>query len=241
MIKDDFKNHISKRFDTELESLCNQFIAMGGLVEQQVADAIRALTSGDVESAEAIINNDREVNEYERLIDEKVELILAKRQPTAADLRLTIMLSKATTDLERIGDEAVKIARAAVEVATSGHSPLGYSEVRSMSNQARLMIHDSLNAFARFDADQAYKVMRSDLEIDQQYQTSLRSLITYIMEDNRYISQVISLMWVLRSIERVGDHARNVAEQVIFVISGEDVRHLDVEQIPERIQLGSKE
>ncbi len=239
-MQEEYKKHISSRFDSELESLCNQFIAMGGLVEQQVSDAVVALIEGNLELADAVIEKDDIVNDYERKIDERVELMLAKRQPAAGDLRLTLMLSKATTDLERIGDEAAKIARVASQMDKQGHSPRGYSESRNLSAQVCSMIHEALDAFARFDLEHALKVVKTDQKIDEEYASTMRALLTYILEDNRYITQVINVMWVLRAIERVGDHARNVAEQVIYVICGEDVRHIDIDQIQRRVDSQSE-
>ena len=235
-MQEEYKKHISSRFDSELESLCNQFIAMGGLVEQQVSDAVVALIEGNLELADAVIEKDDIVNDYERKIDERVELMLAKRQPAAGDLRL----SKATTDLERIGDEAAKIARVASQMDKQGHSPRGYSESRNLSAQVCSMIHEALDAFARFDLEHALKVVKTDQKIDEEYASTMRALLTYILEDNRYITQVINVMWVLRAIERVGDHARNVAEQVIYVICGEDVRHIDIDQIQRRVDSQSE-
>lgn len=231
MRESEFKNHISTQYDKELEALRTEFLAMGGLIEKQFADAIHSLLDTDIHMAEDVIFKDKMVNDLERSLDESIARVLAKRQPAAKDLRLILMLSKSITDLERIGDESVKIARIAKAMMEEGDSPRGYRETRNISNQVRLMIHEVLDAFARFNAEQALRVMQADVDIDYEYQTAMRALLTYLMEDGRYISRIINVMWVLRAVERVGDHARNVAEQVIYVISGNDVRHLEVEDL----------
>lgn len=234
-IKNDFKSHISKQFDAELEDLRSVFLEMGGLVEKQIADGIHSLLDGNISQAEAVIDKDAEVNNFERYLDENIERILARRQPTAIDLRLIIMLSKSITDLERMGDEAVKIARIAKQMYEDGESPRGYRETRNIGNQVRLMIHEALDSFARFDADQALTVMHADGDIDAEYQSTIRALLTYIMEDSRFVSRIINVMWVLRAIERIGDHARNIAEQVIYIVSGDDVRHTSLDDVEEKI------
>lgn len=221
-----FTSHISKKFDEELESLRTQFLSMGGLIEKQFTDAIHALLDANIDLAEEVITKDHLVNDLEGKLDASIEKILARRQPTARDLRLVMMMSKSITDLERMGDEAAKIARVAKAMVDEGESPRGYRETRNISNQVRLMIYEVLDSFARFDLEQAVKVMHADTVIDEEYQSAMRSLLTYIMEDGKYISRVINVMWVLRAIERVGDHGRNIAEQVIYVISGKDVRHI---------------
>lgn len=231
-----FGNHISKRFDEELESLRTEFLSMGGLVEKQIADAIHSLLDADPRLAEEVIRKDNEVNAFERKLDEGIEKVLARRQPAASDLRLLLMLSKSITDLERIGDEAAKIAKVAKTMIDEGESPRGYRETRNIGNQVRLMIHEVLDSLARFNAEQALRVMQADVDIvDAEYQTAMRALLTYLMEDSRHIKRVINVMWVLRAIERIGDHARNVAEQVIYVISGDDVRHIDADELEKRM------
>lgn len=147
-------------------------------------------------------------------------LFLARRQPAASDLRMIIAVSKSITDLERIGDEAAKIARYAKVLCEEGESPRGYVETRHIGNQVRLMIHDTLDAFARLDVDQAFKVMREDGNIDIEYKTATRALMTYMMEDPRYITRVLNVLWVLRGLERIGDHARNISEQLIYMVKG---------------------
>ena len=229
-------HHISSQFNEDLLDVNTKFMTMGGLVEQQVASAIHALLDTNANLAIEVQFQDNVVNQYERDIDEALTLILARRHPAAIDLRMVIAMSKANTDLERIGDEAAKIARIAQTLCEEGESPRGYMETRHIGNQVRVMIHDVLDAFARVDAEQALKVLLADADIDREYQSATRTLMTYMIEDPRYISRVINVMWVLRSLERIGDHARNISEQVIYMAKGLDVRHTSVEEIEEKVQ-----
>jgi phosphate transport system protein len=229
-------HHISSQFNEELQDVNTKFMTMGGLVEQQVANAIHALLDTDVSMAVDVQFQDNVVNQMEREIDEALTLILARRHPAAIDLRMVIAMSKANTDLERIGDEASKIGRIAQSLCEEGGSPRGYMETRHIGNQVRVMIHDALDAFARLDVDQALKVMLADADIDREYQSATRTLMTYMIEDPRHISRVINVLWVLRSLERIGDHARNISEQVIYMVKGFDVRHTSVEEIEQKVQ-----
>ena len=229
-------HHISSQFNEELRDVNTKFMTMGGLVEQQVASAIRALLDTDASLAIETQFQDNVVNRYETEIDEALTLILARRHPAAIDLRMVIAMSKANTDLERIGDEAAKIARIAQNLCEEGGSPRGYMETRHIGNQVRIMIHDALDAFARLDVDQALRVLLADADIVREYQSAMRTLMTYMMEDPRHISRVMNVMWVLRSLERIGDHARNISEQVIYMVKGLDVRHTDVKEIEEKVQ-----
>ena len=211
-------------------------MTMGGLVEQQVTNAIHALLDTDVNMALEVQFKDNAVNKLESEIDEALTLILARRHPAASDLRMVIAMSKANTDLERIGDEAAKIARIAQNLCEEGGSPRGYMETRHIGNQVRVMIHEALDAFARLDIDQALHVLLADADIDREYQSATRTLMTYMIEDPRHISRVINVLWVLRSLERIGDHARNISEQVIYMVKGFDVRHTSVEEIEQKVQ-----
>lgn len=233
--KDMFQHHISSQFNESLQHVNTQFMNMGGLVEQQVTNAIHALLDTNAALSQKVIQEEQTVNRFETKIDEELTLILARRQPAASDLRLVMAISKANTDIERMGDEAVKIARIAQMLAEEGESPRGYTETRHIGNQVRLMIHDALDAFARLDAELALQVVQADADVDREYQTALRTLMTYMMEDPRYINRVINVMWVLRSLERVGDHARNIAEQVIYMVKGMDVRHTSFETIEKHV------
>ena len=234
--KDDYTQHISAQFNAELEDIRSNFLAMGGMVEKQVADAVTALLDGNSRLAEKVQEADKQINQMERQIDEELVRILARRQPAASDLRFIIAIGKSITDLERIGDEAAKVARYALILAEEGESPRGYVESRHIGNQVRIMVHDALDAFARFDADLAFRVMQDDSAIDTEYKTALRALMTYMMEDPRSISRVLNVMWVLRSLERIGDHARNISEQLIFLVKGSDVRHTSYAEIERKLQ-----
>lgn len=236
-----FSHHISSQFNENIQDVNTKFMAMGGLVEQQVTNAIHALLDTNIDLAAKVQLEDDVVNRFEREIDEALTLILARRHPAASDLRMVIAMSKANTDLERIGDEAAKIARIAQNLCEEGESPRGYMETRHIGNQVRIMIREALDAFARLDAEQAIRVMRADADIDREYSSAMRTLMTYMIEDPRHISRVINVMWVLRSLERVGDHARNICEQVIYMVKGMDVRHTSVEQIEEKVQGKSAE
>lgn len=235
MTKEDYGQHISQQFNAELEEVRSHFLAMGGLVEKQVGDAMHSLLDADSALAVAVQANDHKINAMETRIDEELVRILARRQPAASDLRMIIAISKSLTDLERIGDEAAKIARYAQVLCEEGESPRGYMETRHIGNQVRLMIHDTLDAFARLDIEQAFKVMQADGEIDLEYKTATRALMTYMMEDPRYISRVLNVLWVLRGLERIGDHARNISEQLIYLVKGADVRHTSYEVIEKKI------
>lgn len=235
MIKDDYGHHISQQFNAELEEVRSHFLAMGGLVEKQVTDAITSLLDADSALAEEVRRNDQQINQMESQIDEELVRILARRQPAASDLRFIIAIGKSLTDLERIGDEAAKVARSAIALVEEGQAPRGYVEARHIGSQVRVMLHDALDAFARFDTDLAFQVMQADSAIDTEYKTAMRALMTYMMEDPRAITRVMSVIWVLRSLERIGDHARNISEQLIFLVKGADVRHTSYEQVRQRL------
>lgn len=234
------EQHISKSFDKDLQDVQALFLKMGKLAAKQVADAIHSWLDGNDEVAIAVIETDKTINEIERQIDERLLLLLAKRQPVAGDLRFILAMSKGVTDIERIGDEAVKIAQMAQQIISdgglAGGLSAGYSEIQHLSNQARLMVHNALEAFSYFYADIAFDVMQSDEAINREYQTAMRSLMTYVMEDSRSVSQIINIMWVLRALERIGDHARNIAELVIYAQSGQDVRHIDFKEVAKVVQ-----
>ncbi|MEE4460978.1 phosphate signaling complex protein PhoU [Azotobacter chroococcum] len=223
--KDNLSLHISQQFNAELEDVRSHLLAMGGLVEKQVNDAVTALIEADSGLAMQVREIDAQTNQMERSIDEECIRILARRQPAASDLRLIISISKSVIDLERIGDEATKIAKRAILLCEEGESPRGYVEIRHIGEQVRKMVQEALDAFARFDADLALSVAQYDKTVDREYKTALRELVTYMMEDPRSISRVINVIWVLRSLERIGDHARNIAELVIYLVHGTDVRH----------------
>lgn len=234
--KDTYSHHISQQFNDELEDVKSRLLEMGGQAERQLDDAIRALIDADSELAVQVCQKDKLVNRMEVDIDEECTRILARRQPAASDLRLVMAISKAITDLERIGDESKRIAKLAIQLSESGEAPRGYVEVRHISEKVRQMVHQALDAFARFNVEVALEVARADKDVDVEYATAMRELITYMMEDPRSISRVIHVIWALRSLERVGDHARNIAEQVIYLVKGTDVRHVSYEQMEAKAQ-----
>lgn len=228
--------HISQKFDQEMESLRNKVLKMGGLVEQQIQGAITALQDTNAQGAEKIILNDHKVNALEVNIDEACTQILARRQPAASDLRMVIAVIKTITDLERIGDEAEKIAKMALSLAEedAGFSSR-YAGIRHLSDQVQRMVHDVLDAYARLDVDAAIKVVRDDELADKEYHDLMRMLITYMMEDPRKISEVLDVIWAARALERIGDHAKNIGEYVIYLVKGKDIRHLDLDVVEKDI------
>ena len=239
--KDSLTHHISQQFNAELEDVRSHLLAMGGLVEKQVNDAVTALIEADSGLAQQVRDIEDQINQMETNIDEECVRILARRQPAASDLRLIISISKSVIDLERIGDESSKIAKRAIELCESGEAPRGYVEVRHIGDQVRRMVQEALDAFARFDADLALSVAQYDKTIDREYKSALRELVTYMMEDPRSITRVLSIIWVLRSLERIGDHARNIAELVIYLVRGTDVRHMGLARMTEEVQGGKAE
>ncbi|MEJ2670316.1 MAG: phosphate signaling complex protein PhoU [Gammaproteobacteria bacterium] len=225
-------SHISRQFNADLEDLKSHLMMMGGLVERQVQDALLSMIALTVRGTE------KRVNELEVAIDEECIRILALRQPAATDLRLVMAISKAITDLERIGDEASKIAKLALRLAEEGQAPRGYVELRHLGSHVREMLHRALDAFARFDVEQALAVAQEDRAVDLEYDGAMRQMVTYMMEDPRSISRALNVAWSLRALERVGDHARNLAEQVIYLVKGQDIRHSNLEEIKRTILKG---
>ena len=231
-----FGQHSSSQFNEALESIRNHLMEMGGLVEKQVVDALEALLHADSALAEKVLTTEDRVDDLEIQIDEECARVLALRQPAASDLRLIIAVSKAVSDLERIGDESAKIAAMALQLAEDGESPRGYVEVRHIGNHVRNMLRDALDAFARFDADKAVEVAAEDSEVDLEYRSAMRALVTFMMEDRRAISRVLNIIWSLRALERIGDHARNIGEQVIFLVKGTDVRHISIDEMEKEVR-----
>ena len=231
-------DHLSKQYDTELEQLRTRVLQMGGLVEAQVRAAVEAYSSGNIETVDALIENDKRVNGFEVSIDNTCSQVIARRQPAASDLRLILGITKIVTDLERIGDEAEKIARMAKRIYESDRGPLpSFADVRYPANIALDMLRRSLDALARLDPSESAHVIRQDEEIDAEFRSMLRELITYMMEDPRTISTVIDVIWIAKAIERIGDHAKNMAEFVIYIVKGADVRHVTMDEL-EREALG---
>ena len=225
MPKMSFENHIMTQFDEELEEIRTQLMEMGGKVEQQLKNAIQAVIKADSSLAEEVIKEERLVDEMEVDIDEACILIIARRQPAASDLRFVMMVTKAINDLERIGDEARKIANHAVILSEQDGLSQGYKEVRHLGDSVSGMLANALDAFARFDVEAAMKTLEEDAQVDLDYKSALRELVTYMMEDPRSISRAINILWVVRSLERIGDHAKNLCEQIVYVVKGKDIRH----------------
>ena len=218
--------HLSSQFDEDLSRLRTHVLQMGGLVETQVSGAIDAYTTGEVASVKSIVETDRKVNELEKAIDDDCAHIIAKRQPAASDLRLVLGISKIVTDLERAGDEAKKIAKGVRRIYEAGHMPSQYGVgIRHLAEAALAMVRQALDAFARMDGERALAVIRADNEVDVEFKSIIRQLITHMMEDPRTITTSIEIISIARAIERIGDHAKNISEQVIFVVEGRDIRH----------------
>lgn len=224
--------HISSQFDTELTSISSQVLEMGGLVETQIQKAIFALSKLDLDAANEVSVKESQVNAMELDIDRQLSSIIARRQPAAGDLRLLIAISKTTANLERVGDEAEKMARMVRSIIESG-SPrtLPSSELRYAANLASGLLNKALDAFARLDVNAALTILKEDDLIDQEFDSFVRVLVTYMMEDPRMISPSIDLLFLAKAIERIGDHAKNIAEFIIYVVKGEDVRHTSIENI----------
>jgi phosphate transport system protein len=229
--------HISHQFNAEMQSLRNHVMNMGGLVEQQILAAAEALQTLDAVAGERVIRDDHKVNAMEVSIDEECARILARRQPAASDLRMVVAVIKTITDLERIGDEAEKIASMAVHMSEqdSTYHPR-YAGVQHLSKHVSTMVHEALDAFARLDVDAALKVLKADEIVDAEYQAFMRQMITYMMEDPRTISEVLDIVWAARALERIGDHAKNICEYVIYLVKGKDIRHIDIEIVEKDIR-----
>ena len=218
--------HISKQFETDLDTTRTRVLQMGGLVESQILAAIQAFASGEAALIEQVIENDARVNGYEVAIDGACNHIVVKRQPAASDLRLIMAISKIVTDIERMGDEAKKIARMAKRIHENGAGlAQKFPAIRHAGEIAVRMLRHALDAFARLDASSAAEVLKEDSDIDSEFKSVLRQLITYMMEDPRTITAALETVWVAKAVERIGDHAKNVAEQVIYIVHGTDVRH----------------
>ena len=235
MDKTNSGHHISQQFNSELEEIRSHVLAMGGLVEQQIRNAVESLVEGDVPLAESVVSRDVEVNKAEVNIDEECTHIIARRQPAATDLRLVIAVIKTITDLERIGDQAERVARMGTRLAEVERPKNNYHELQNMGEHVARMVHGALDAFARSDVEIAISVSKQDEEVDQEYDGLMRQCLTFMMEDPRKITQMLDIMWAARAIERIGDHAKNICEYVIYLVKGKDVRHISIEQMEDEI------
>jgi phosphate transport system protein len=226
----DFTDHISRSFNQDIEDLRNQVLTMGGLVESQLSKAIAAIVSGDSELGLKVANDDYKVNELEVSIDEECSRILATRAPAAGDLRLIVAIIKTITDLERVGDEAEKIGFLASKLAAMDRPSDSYRELKTLGTHVLHMLRDAMNAFARMDVSESLDVVREDERVDEEYEAIQRQCITFMMEDPRSIKRVMNVTWVARSLERIGDHSKNICEYVIYMVQGRDVRHTDISE-----------
>ncbi len=225
--------HISSKFDQDLEDIRARVLTMGGLVQEHLGKVMQALSKGDVELAEYVASNDFQVDTMELEIDAECTQILVKRQPAASDLRLVMAVTKTITDIERIGDEVEKIGRLVWRSITEDTPKSYYFSVLTMGKDVLTMLQAALDAFARMDSRAAVETAVEDPKIDRQYDAILRQLITYMMEDPRSITRVLDAIWIVRALERIGDHTKNICENIIYLVEGKDVRHLNIERLGE--------
>ena len=235
---DNIGQHISQKYDAELDIVRNLAMQMGGEVEAQLANAVKALIENNVELAEKVVISDYKVNRLEVDIDERCTQIIARRQPTASDLRLIISIIKSVTDLERIGDEAEKIARFAIKSNEINNNNLN-TALRHLAKHVREMLRNTLDAMARMDAPKAMEVARSDSLIDSEFEYLSRGLLTHMIEDPRNIKDSMNVTWCARSLERIGDHCKNICEYVVYLVEGKDVRHTTLDKASAMAQLKS--
>ncbi|ETD72935.1 transcriptional regulator [Pelistega indica] len=229
--------HSNKRYDNDLESMRSELLRMGGIVESMIQDAINALDTGDFELISRVLDNEKQVNDLEVALDKHIAEIIAKNQPTAIDLRLLISALKMLTDMERSGDEAEKVAKMARRLYENHKNYEPLVELRHIGQLVISMLHKLLDAFARNDAVVAAEVVRGDKQVDKEWKTLLRTLSSYLIEDPRNTTETIDLIFIARSLERIGDHVKNMAERIIYLVQGEDVRHTGVKNA-ERVARG---
>lgn len=233
--KEQFSQHISRRFNEELEHLRTEVLRMGGLVESHLDTAVEAITAGDSAMGLGVASEDFRINEMEVAIDEECSRLLATRAPAAADLRLIMAVIKTITDLERIGDEAQKIGFLASNLAGEQQPYDHYSELKALGEHVQGMVHDTLDAFSRLDAADALQVIEEDKLVDEEYDQITRQCITLMMEDPRTIRRFMDVSWTARALERIGDHAKNIAEYVVYLVHGRDIRHLKLSEVKDEI------
>ena len=231
----DLKHHYSQQFNAELEEIRSRVLAMGGLVESQLEVAIMAVSQAETGAAESVIANDRKVNACDLDIDERCTTILALRQPTASDLRLVLAVIKTTADLERIGDEAKRVARMVIGDTGSGQERNLFGQIVHLGEQVQQMLRSALDAFARLDVDAAVEVVHEDVNIDREYESVIRRSMNAMIEDPPSVPKVLDLIWAARALERIGDRCCNISEYVIYLVKGKDVRHTSLENLKETL------
>ena len=231
--------HISRRFNEDLEGVRSRVLQMGGFVEQQLSKGVAALIEANSQLGEEVARGDHKVNEMEVSIDEECSRILATRAPAAFDLRMIVAIIKTITDLERVGDEAEKIGYIASRLATMERPADRYREIKHLGRVVSEMVHDALDAFARMDVESALRVARQDRLVDEEYEAIQRQSITFMMEDPRTIRRALDVMWVVRALERIGDHAKNISEYVIYMVHGKDIRHTSLDDVERELRAGS--
>ena len=232
--------HISRRFNEDLEGVRNRVLQMGGFVEQQLSDGVSVLIESNSALGDQVARGDHEVNEMEVSIDEECSRILATRAPAASDLRLIVAIIKTITDLERIGDEAEKIGYIASRLASMERPADRYREIKYLGRLAQQMVHESLDAFARLDAEHALRICREDRVLDDEFDAIQRQCITFMMEDPRSIRRALDVLWVARSLERIGDHAKNICEYVVFMVYGKDIRHTSLDDAERELRASGR-
>ncbi|MGI9290270.1 MAG: phosphate signaling complex protein PhoU [Gammaproteobacteria bacterium] len=230
-----FTQHISRKYNEELENLRTQVSKMGGLVESQLGQAVESITSADSQMGLDVASRDVEVNQFEVQIDEECSRLLATRSPAAADLRLIVAVIKVITDLERIGDEAQRLGILSARLASQSQPREGYQELKTLGEHVQNMVQDALDAFSRLDVADALRVVEEDKYVDDEYDMITRQCITMMMEDPRTISRFMDVSWAARALERIGDHAKNICEYVVYLVEGKDVRHTEIEEIRDQI------
>ncbi|MBJ2154868.1 phosphate signaling complex protein PhoU [Variovorax sp. IB41] len=231
------EKHLSSQFDSELNGVSSRVMELGGMVESQIHTAVYALLQFDADAADRVMETEHRVNAMEIDIDRELSSIIARRQPTARDLRLLIAISKTTANLERVGDEANKIARMVKSIIESGSArQLPTTELRIAADLASGLLRTALDAFARLDTAAALSILKDDDLIDKEFDGFVRKLVTYMMEDPRTISASLDLLFLAKAIERIGDHAKNIAEFIIYIVKGADVRHTSMQEIESALQ-----
>lgn len=231
-------HHISRQFNEEMEDIRNRVLNMGGMVEQQIEQATLAFMNSDLEMAEHVIQQDEIVNSMQMQIDKECTEILAKRQPAAFDLRLLLSVIKMINDLERIGDKAAKIAEMAIHLNGTEHKHKSedYYEIQHLVGMVKEMLHGALDAFARLNVECVLSITGQDVKVDREYSSIIRQLVSRMMEDPRNVKRTLDVLWTARALERIGDHACNICEYVIYMVKGEDVRHISREELQKKIQ-----